>query len=217
MTNSQGEQNNFIEFLKKKADIQTEETVIIEKEIVKAKPKKEKVSLEKALREKIKEEKKSLADIEAVLVSGNQKIINAIRFDFFKDFSEKAKIDFKFFGRFISSRYLVPSLAAICIFILFFSVWVGVLRDKGYTYSALLDKVSESRNYGDLEVANERQEMENFILNNTKGRVAGVEASIEDEGKEQSKLMKSLSSLAKKQVQVSEFMNDKLIRVLKKN
>lgn len=214
MTNSQGEQNNFIEFLKKKADIQVEEPVIIEQEIIKAEPKREKLNLEKVLKEQIKEEKKVLADIEAVLVSGNQKIINAIRFDFFKNFS---KSNFNIFGRFISSRYLVPSLAVVCICILVFSVWMGVLRDKGYTYSAFLDKVSETRNYNELEVASGRQEMEAFILSNTKGRVAGVEASIEDEEKEESKLMKSLSSMAQKQVELSEFMNEKLIRVLRKN
>lgn len=217
MINSQGEQNNFIEFLKKKADIQAEAVVITSKEVIKATPKKEKLSLEKVLKEQIKDDKKVLADIETVLVSNNQKIANSTMFGFFNDFSKKAKLDFKIFGRFISSNYLVPSLAIVCVFILIFSVWIGVWRDKGYTYSAFLDKVSENRDYDELEVSNERQEMEKFILDNTKGRVAGVEASIEDEEKQPSKLVESLSSLAKKQVEFSRFMNDKLIRVLRKN
>jgi len=212
MKNSQGEKNNFIEFLKEKAEDENEK--INFSKVNKEKLIPIKLSLEKVLKEKIKEEKKVLNDIEAVLVSTNQKIINKIKFDFFRDFFPKNDLNFKLFGRFISSRYLVPILAFACIMILFFSVFLGVFRDEGKIYSAFLNKVSEKRNYQDLELVNKREKMENFILENTSGRVAGAEASIKDDTKESSKLMNSLSSLAKKQVEFSKLMNDKLIKVL---
>jgi hypothetical protein len=214
MKKSQGEKNNFIEFLKEKAEDENGKINFSKAKEENLNPMK--LNLEKVLQEKIKEEKKVLHDIEAVLVSTNQKIINKIKFDFFQDFAKKANLDFKIFGRFITSRYFVPSLAFVCILILLFSVCLSSVRNDGKLYSAFFEKVSEKRDYQNLELANEREKMEDFILDNTNGRVAGVIESASEEKKDSS-LINSLSLLAKKQVEFSKIMNNKLINILQKN
>lgn len=231
MKKIQGEQNTFIEFLKNKADIKFEETKreeVLTTEVVKTT--KEITSLAQVLDEKVKDVELKNFDVEESLVKHNREIINKVRFEFFRDFSKQIKtgsLDTKVFGKAISSKYLVPSLAIGCTCLIIFSVLASSARVSDFA-----SRVSISNKTSDNQEVLNRESVHDFILKNSdinKGRVAGAEEGIGQglptppappsitPDKPRSEFMKTLSSLAAKQVELSSIMNNKLLKLLNRD
>lgn len=211
MKKLQGEKNYFIEFLKNKAGFESVVEVVEKNEeadlgmigLINAEPS---VSLFDTLREKINDENLVNFDVEESLVLDNQKKINEIRFDFFKDYSKSnVNSGVKSFSNSFLSKYLATSIVAACVFLMFFSFSVSGMQTKAEN---------------DAEAVS-RAKVQKFILENTRtanqrGVVAGAEESAMEEA-EKSKFMAKLSNLASKQIGLSELMENKLLDLFRGN
>lgn len=227
MKKIQGERNAFIEFLKNKAQIESIKPgqEVLRGRILSMNEEKEIKNLALVLKEKIKDVKLINFDVEEELVSKNQKDINKIKHEFFKDLSkksEKFENDIKLFGQTISVKFLATSLAVTCAFVLIFSMFANGVKSKEIN-GAVSHANNSIKNSSVASRSVSSEEMQDFILKNSlakngKGVVAGAEEEASSNTSSQkSDFMKTLSSLALKQIQLSNLMNNKLLDLFRKD